>query len=373
MPMIDPRPFLLLLCVQGLACVESEAPGAGAAGTTGTSSTPDTSITANDPPTTTTLDAPTTLDDPEPTTAGSTGDHTDATSSGSGDPPIDVPVCGDGIVNGDEECDEGSGVNDDNLFCKENCALNVCGDGKLFVGWELCDEGAANSDQYGSVCGGNCKPAARCGDSMLQPEFETCDLGINNESEIGDAQGILCSSSCRALQLRGFITADAFSGDLTGPSGADLKCRAAATWAGLAEPERFSAYLSTGNIHAKERFEKVAASLPYVLVTGKKIADNFAALIEAGPLGQGISVTEHGVTLEEAYVATNTDPGGLSHGPDHCQSWTSADAAYNARAGFNALPVGSPDAATWKDEQWWTGVEERPCHKILFHLYCLEI
>lgn len=188
-----------------------------------------------------------------------------------------------------------------------------------------------------------------------------------------DAQGILCDSSCRAQQLRGFITSDACDGNLIGPSGADLKCRAAAKAAGLAEPERFYAYLSTGNVHAKDRFAKVAASLPYVLVTGKKFADSFAALIEAGPLGQGISVTEHGVTLVEAYVATNTDPGGLSHGPAHCQSWTSADAAYSARVGFNALPVGSPDAAAWKAEQWWTGVEDRLCHKILFHLYCLEI
>jgi hypothetical protein len=61
----------------------------------------------------------------------------------------------------------------------------------------------------------------------------------------------------------------------------------AAKSAGLAEPERFHAYLSTADVDAKDRFQNVVASFPYVLVTGTKVADNFAALIEAGPLGEG--------------------------------------------------------------------------------------
>ena len=43
---------------------------------------------------------------------------------------------------------------------------------------------------------------------------------------------------------------------------------------------------------AKSRFKAVAASMPYVLVTGKKFADNFTQLIEAGPLAEGVSITE---------------------------------------------------------------------------------
>ena len=175
-----------------------------------------------------------------------------------------------------EECDEGFGINDDSRFCTWNCKLNICGDGKLFVGWELCDEGTANSDAYGSLCGEQCEPGPRCGDHKLQPEFETCDLGPDNGGMEGDDQGILCDTNCRAMQLRGFITRDTFTGDLGGLFGADQRCRTAATAAGLAEPERFHAFLSTGSLDAKKRFEGVAPSLPYVLVTGKKLAQNLA-------------------------------------------------------------------------------------------------
>jgi hypothetical protein len=157
----------------------------------------------------------------------------------------------------------------------------VCGDGKLFVGWELCDQGPGTATST-AASAAQCEPGIRCGDHKLQPGFETCDLGPDNGGNKGDEQGILCDASCKALQLRGFVTAATFTGDLGGLFGADLKCRDAAAAAGLAEPERFHALLSTGDIDAKDRFKAVAAALPYVLVTGKKFADNFAALISLG-------------------------------------------------------------------------------------------
>jgi hypothetical protein len=250
----------------------------------------------------------------------------------------------------------------------------VCGDGKLFVGWELCDEGAGNSDEYGSLCGSQCEPGARCGDHKLQPEFETCDLGLDNGGAKGDEQGILCDGSCRAQQLRAFVTAAAFTGNLEGLFGADLKCRSAAAAAGLSEPERFHAFLSTGEIDAKDRFKAVTATLPYVLVTGKKIADNFAVLIEAGPLGEGFAVTETGSALYESSVATNTAPGGVHFSPDqHCQGWTSAGVGFSGRVGFNAVPADSPLWPDWKATQAWISALSAQCDKEYFHLYCLEV
>jgi len=264
--------------------------------------------------------------------------------------------------------------NDDNAFCKENCTVNVCGDGKRFVGWELCDQGPGNSDEYGSLCNSQCEPGIRCGDHKLQPDFETCDLGPDNGGNKGDDQGILCDASCKALQLRGFVTAATFSGDLGGLFGADLKCRGAAATAGLAEPERFHALLSTGDIDAKDRFKAVAAALPYVLVTGKKFADNFPTLITAGPLGEGIAVTETGASLYQGYVATNTTPGGSSFSPDqHCQGWSSNSAAHDARVGVNAVSMNAQDWQDWQDTQAWLGTTKQDCDKKNLHLYCLEI
>ena len=376
MPTVKPSHFVIaLLYPLCLACQGADTPSEteiGPGGTSGTSTAPGVPTTSPNTPTTT-MDNVSTSSGQAPMTT-STGDDGDPTSIGGDDTMMRVPECGNGFVDDNEECDEGL-VNNDNLYCTKNCKLNVCGDGKLFVGYELCDEGAANSDDYGSLCATGCVPGARCGDNKLQPEFETCDLGPNNGGIKGDQQEILCDTNCRAQRLRGFVTKDAFTGNLGGPFGADAKCRTAAAAAGLAEPERFYAYLSTGDEDAKTRFEKVATSWPYVLVTGKKFANNFATLIEAGPLGQGISVTEDGATLYGGEVASNTKPGGIRFSDDqHCKGWTSADGLlYKARIGFTAVPADSPDADTWKDQLWWTGFGDRPCTKIRFHLYCLEI
>lgn len=372
MPLIAPRHLLLLGSLSALACKEpagsikedTDATG----GTTGT----DPSTTTPDTPTTT-LDITTTAPGDEgPGTTGTTGGM-DGDSADEGT-TMAATKCGDGVVDEDEACDDGLSGNDDSRFCTADCTLNVCGDGKLFVGWELCDEGAGNSDDYGSLCAEDCQPGARCGDHKLQKEYETCDLGLDNGGQNGDNQGILCDASCNAQQLRGFITKDGFTGALDGLFGADLKCKAAAAAAGLASPERFYAYLSTADIDAKDRFDEVVASLPYVLVTGKKFADNFTELLEMGPLGEGISATEYGSTLYEVYAATNTAPGGISFSPEeNCLGWTSAKPEYTGRVGFSALPVNSPDAMLWQAEQWWTGVKSRQCDKAVFHLYCLEI
>ncbi len=375
MPTFESRPLrclvldILLMGTPGIACHDAPGP-AEAATTTGGSTLPE------DP--TATMDAPTTAPDDEKSTtsAGSTTaapSDTDATSTGL-DTDTGGPLCGNGVMDGEEECDDGVTGNDDSRFCKADCTLNICGDGDLFVGWELCDEGTANSDEYGSLCGAQCKPASRCGDHIVQPAFETCDLGLDNGGLIGDEQGILCDASCRAQQLRAFVTNDAFDGNLGGLFGADLKCEAAASAAGLADPKRFHAYLSTGKVDAKDRFAEVPVALPYVFVTGKKFASSFAALSQDGPLGEGISVAETGVTLYKKLVATNTAPGGLSFSPDQdCQGWTSADGAFWARVGLNALPAKAPDADAWKTEMWWTGVSSWRCDKVSLHLYCLEI
>ena len=367
--MSTPRVLCLLhlLSLGGLACVEPDM----AAGEPATGSSTSGASTTPEVPTTSAQDGVTSSS--STTSTDSTSDETDPSSSGTG-MTGDISGCGDGVVDPTEACDDGLSGNDDSRFCKSDCTLNVCGDGKLFVGWELCDQGPGNSDEYGSLCGSQCEPGAYCGDHKLQPEFETCDLGLDNGGAKGDAQGILCDTSCRAQQLRGFVTATTFTGDLGGLFGADLKCRGAAEAAGLAEPARFHAYLSTGDIDAKDRFKTVATALPYVLVTGKKFADNFPTLIAAGPLGEGISVTETGAVLHEEPVATNTAPDGLRFSPDqHCQGWTSADAAHKVRYGVNGIPADSPGWSDWKATQAWVGAASHKCDKKYYHIYCLEM
>ena len=81
-----------------------------------------------------------------------------------------MAVCGDGMLGGDEACDNGADNGDDKM-CKSDCTLQACGDGFLGPG-EACDDGNAVNDD---ACSNTCVPAA-CGDMVVQMG-EACDDG----------------------------------------------------------------------------------------------------------------------------------------------------------------------------------------------------
>jgi cysteine-rich repeat protein len=110
-------------------------------------------------------------------------------------------ICGDGLVTGDEECDDGNDPvkyphNDDSAYggCTTACKFGpYCGDG-ICNGPEECDVGPANALAYGhSGCTVACTNSHYCGDGILDADRgEQCDLG--------DANG--------QFQLSGHCTAD---------------------------------------------------------------------------------------------------------------------------------------------------------------------
>ena len=61
-------------------------------------------------------------------------------------------LCGNKVVNTDEECDDGNTVNGDG--CNASCRKNVCGDGVVHKGKEQCDE---NNQKDGDGCSKLCK------------------------------------------------------------------------------------------------------------------------------------------------------------------------------------------------------------------------
>ncbi|EDM75156.1 hypothetical protein PPSIR1_07992 [Plesiocystis pacifica SIR-1] len=89
--------------------------------------------------------------------------------------------CGDGIVSGDEQCDDGNDVDDDG--CSNMCTLPECGDGVL-AGDEQCDDG---NDVNEDECTNECMLAV-CGDGYLQGD-EECDDG----NDVDDDE---CSNDC---------------------------------------------------------------------------------------------------------------------------------------------------------------------------------
>jgi uncharacterized protein (TIGR03382 family) len=134
---------------------------------------------------------------------------------------FEIVLCGNGVVDGNEECDDGA-ANSDTLpdACRTTCTLPGCGDSTLDTaescddgntddgdgcsgdclsdetcgngvvdGGEACDEGAANSDTDPDACRVTCVPAS-CGDAVVD-SGETCDDG-----NTGDGDG--CSAVCLA-------------------------------------------------------------------------------------------------------------------------------------------------------------------------------
>jgi fibro-slime domain-containing protein len=93
--------------------------------------------------------------------------------------------CGDGIINGTEQCDDGP-KNDDNAYggCTTQCTIGpYCGDGKVFPdpAIEQCDDGV-NQSGYGDPngCAPGCKTPPYCGDGNVDFPNEQCDDGVNN-------------------------------------------------------------------------------------------------------------------------------------------------------------------------------------------------
>jgi len=115
------------------------------------------------------------------------------------------PVCGNGLVEGNEECDPPNEVT-----CDPDCQrIPICGDG-LLDGDELCDPPDAVH------CGPNCRWI--CGDSVVQ-EGEECD----------PPDGVNCDSNCLSIIICGNSVVQAGEqcddGNAVGGDGCSATCQ----------------------------------------------------------------------------------------------------------------------------------------------------
>jgi len=105
-------------------------------------------------------------------------------------PSAAQPTCGNGRIDGAEECDNGANNSDSTPnACRTSCMLPRCGDAVIDAG-EQCDDGANaggayrfgryNADAIPGACRLNCQ-VARCGDGVVDfPVGEACDNGVND-------------------------------------------------------------------------------------------------------------------------------------------------------------------------------------------------
>jgi hypothetical protein len=133
----------------------------------------------------------TTTEAPE-TSVGPDSDASAGSDSSTGDAP--PANCGDGVVQADEQCDEGE-ANADDGACTTQCQPAKCGDKLLQAGVELCDDGI-NNGEYGS-CAADCSDlAAHCGDKILDA-VEACD---DDAPESGCLPDCTVAQSCKQIR-----------------------------------------------------------------------------------------------------------------------------------------------------------------------------
>ena len=110
------------------------------------------------------------------TDAGSMSQSQSETQEGSGEESSTgfvEPGCGNGVVEGDEECDEGDmNSNTEPDACREDCKAAACRDMVVDSG-EECDNGLMNSDFDENACRYECMLPS-CGDNVTD-EGERCD------------------------------------------------------------------------------------------------------------------------------------------------------------------------------------------------------
>ena len=121
--------------------------------------------------------------------------------------------CGDAIVNGTEECDDGVNTTryGATTLCAPGCHLpHYCGDGQVDGSFgEQCDDGAANSDTGYGGCTTQCKFGPSCGDGIVNGT-EECDDGVNT-AKYGDTTR--CGPGCHKPHYCGDSLLDSAFGE----------------------------------------------------------------------------------------------------------------------------------------------------------------
>jgi hypothetical protein len=208
--------------------------------------------------------------------------------------------------------------------------------------------GTDTSSESSSPGGPTPDPEPVCGDGIVEG-IEECD---------DDGPGC---SDC-TVDLRVFVTSEVYkAGELMSPYQADALCLHRAMDAGLADPERFKAWLSSSQEDARDRFNRTRGRL--VMVNGLVFAADWSSLLESGPQNP-LEVTELSTT-HAGKVWTGTSPDGAAiPASTHCDDWSTISPTKTAYYGYSD-EIG-PD---------WTLADQidnpAPC-PITFALYCIE-
>jgi hypothetical protein len=270
--------------------------------------------------------------------------------------------------------------------CQLNCSF----------GWGNCDNNTANGcktdlqndpnncGSCGNICpsgqictNGACAAGAPCPSGMSRCNYNTCvnlqydPINCGSCGNICPSGQICTNGACAgtAVQYLVFVSSQLYNGNLGGLAGADSKCQALATRAGL--PGVYKAWLSDSSSSPFTRFTHPQA--PYEDTKGNLIALNWTELTAGGNLRRGIVYTESGddvggVNGTVAWTATSQQ--GTLNAPHcsppylsycDCVDWTE-DQSYTGECG----------QAWWSyTNHYWTDAFNQGCSQIA-RLYCFQ-
>lgn len=190
------------------------------------------------------------------------------------------------------------------------------------------------------------------GDAALQGQIDTLNKAI------ADLQAQVDAISGAPPSKTVFVTSEAYAGDLGGLAGADGKCNALASLAGL--EGTYKAWLSAATGSPAADFTK--ESIPYRLVDGTLIAESWAGLTD-GTINHPIDLDEYGLPTAAVEVWSNTREDGTVFDRSNlstCLSWHDSSAGDIGQTGRIDQPAGE-----------WTSFNDRTCDQLL-PLYCFE-
>ncbi len=154
-----------------------------------------------------------------------------------------------------------------------------------------------------------------------------------------------------------FVTSSQYEADLA----ADARCQERAVVAGFKGIYR--AWLSASNRSPSSLASFAQYNVPYVLLDGAKIAENWQGIVD-GYLQAPINLTEEKKVVSDRYVWTATNVRGkLDEGSQHCENWST-----NETPIYISAKLGN---TSFKDPRWTESgtniycVSERS-------LYCFE-
>ncbi|MBK7193332.1 MAG: DUF4215 domain-containing protein [Myxococcales bacterium] len=111
------------------------------------------------------------------------------------------PRCGDSVMNGPEQCDDGNAVDTD--ACRNTCVNAACGDGVVRAGVEQCDDGNTVATD---ACTATCQTAT-CGDGITRAGVEQCD-DMNSVNTDGCVMGCVLAACGDGYLRAGVETCD---------------------------------------------------------------------------------------------------------------------------------------------------------------------